>query len=313
MIASSTQQIAQRRFGKLYQSGAFDHDPCDQNIFGTAIAPELIGHRRPCENSIDMSRSIVWQRQQSCGKRVGNWRRFDEVAHEHDCSPSLVTSLGQEFRPRRLRGVVNLPGATVLHRLQKLLDCHRNARRELKFAASPNVVGQANNPAVNFWRSDAVDPCLCQAERILYFYAHHFPPIIGIATTFVINERPSATIYNRVTVTNLMQLLHHCNILDLSDISFSPIRALRNRCSSPLPIEQCRGAVRRLGFAPIPGRRSNLALDRPRSRSSLHLGRSQAAEVGRAFIRAGWCVSMPRVSHGRFVSSHKKLGSRLND
>lgn len=63
--------------------------------------------------------------------------------------------------------------------------------------------------------------------------------------------------YNRVAVTNLTQMLHHYNILNLSDISESPIRALRNRCSDPTPIEQRRGAVRRLGFAPIPGRRSN--------------------------------------------------------
>ncbi len=38
------------------------------------------------------------------------------------------------------------------------------------------------------------------------------------------------------------------------------IRALRNRCSIPTPIEQRRGAVRRLGFAPIPGRRFNSPL-----------------------------------------------------
>ncbi len=37
----------------------------------------------------------------------------------------------------------------------------------------------------------------------------------------------------------------------------NPIRALRNRCSGSSPTEQRRGAVRRLGFAPIPGRRFN--------------------------------------------------------
>ncbi len=42
--------------------------------------------------------------------------------------------------------------------------------------------------------------------------------------------------------------------------SATPIRALRNRCSGSSPIEQRRGAVRRLGFAPIPGRRFNFPL-----------------------------------------------------